>query len=330
MVIADLIRSKDVREHVRASNYHFTPLDAALIIFQSDKSLNVKHALLKELLRTMPDCKIGKEGISLHATIEKSIEIDEEIIARMYEREEYAHYEVYVRSDCENYCDEDYDSSKWRTSASTIQECLDWIDSFKKQATDVFNIVKTIHENDSYDEKDVWRFFIDMSADKQIINVFGRNSFEHYRKNEISVLGECDLSEGFPFPFRKGDIFIVDDDGVSSKYCLVNICANDCSEGSRYHYYAVCDDGEIEYQRVSKAIYLLNARRITDKDKIKYYFLFKAISAFLKDELTLDKLLAIYEYHKSLMLANFNCRHNKDYPDFFKEYGIPVIESDKT
>ena len=194
----------------------------------------------------------------------------------------------------------------------------------------MFNIVKTVHENGSYDEKDVWRFFIDMSADKQIINVFGKNSFEHYRENEISVLGECDLSEGFPFPFRKGDIFIVDDDDVSYKYCLVTICASDWSEGSRYHYYAVCDDGEIEYQRVSKAIYLLNARRITDKDKIKYYFLFKAISAFLKDELTLDKLLAIYEYHKSLMLANFNCRHNKDYSDFFKEYGIPVIESDKT
>ena len=35
MDIADLIRSKDVREYVRASNYHFTPLDAALIIFQA-------------------------------------------------------------------------------------------------------------------------------------------------------------------------------------------------------------------------------------------------------------------------------------------------------
>lgn len=328
MDIADLIRSKDVREYVRASNYHFTPLDAALIIFQADKPLKVKHALLKELLKTMPDCKIGKEGISLHATIEKSIKIDEEIIARMFACEEYAHYEVYVRSDRENYYDESYDSSKWRTSASTMQECLDWIDSFKKQATDVFNIVKTIHENGSYDEKDIWRFFIDISADNQIINVFGRNSFEHYSENEISVFGDCDLSEGFPFPFRKGDILTDDYNSVHPKYSLVNICANDYSANGDHYYYQVCVDGKIEHYRVRKSTYLLNMRRVNDKDKIKYRSLFKAISAFLKDELTLDKLLTIYEYHKSVMLANFNCLHDKDYPDFFNEYGIPVIEDD--
>ena len=59
MNILNFINSKDIREHLKAINYEFNSLEAAWLIYHSrNATIEEKHAAWRELINTMPDCKI--------------------------------------------------------------------------------------------------------------------------------------------------------------------------------------------------------------------------------------------------------------------------------
>lgn len=80
MNILNFINSKDIREHLKAINYAFNSLEAAWLIYQCrNATIKEKHAAWRELIRTMPDCKIPERmntnpHDSLHNYLRKYID----------------------------------------------------------------------------------------------------------------------------------------------------------------------------------------------------------------------------------------------------------------
>ena len=57
--IYSFINSRDIRKYLRETEYHFSSLEAAWIIWQSmDRTWEEKKAAWAELIRTMPDCEV--------------------------------------------------------------------------------------------------------------------------------------------------------------------------------------------------------------------------------------------------------------------------------
>ena len=59
--VFEFINSKDIKEHLKKTDYKFNSLEAAWLIYQcKSATIEEKHTAWKELIRTMPDCRIEK------------------------------------------------------------------------------------------------------------------------------------------------------------------------------------------------------------------------------------------------------------------------------
>ena len=80
MDIYEFIESRDIREHCRKIQYKFTARESAFLIWQSDKTIQQKHAAYREIIETMPDEKLNErictaEFEHLHEFLSKYIVI---------------------------------------------------------------------------------------------------------------------------------------------------------------------------------------------------------------------------------------------------------------
>ena len=62
MDIYEFIESKDIREHCRKMQYEFTALESAFLIWQSDKTIQQKHAAYREIIEVMPDERLNSRS----------------------------------------------------------------------------------------------------------------------------------------------------------------------------------------------------------------------------------------------------------------------------
>ena len=87
MELLRFVNSKDIREHLRKINYSFDPLEAAWLIYQChDATVKEKHAAWKELIDSMPDCRIEERSDtlpfpSLHDFLREYMEIEDKWMA---------------------------------------------------------------------------------------------------------------------------------------------------------------------------------------------------------------------------------------------------------
>lgn len=207
MDIAKFINSKDIREHLINIGYKFNSLEAAWLIFQSKSaSIEEKHQAFKELIDTMPDCKI-KERMntepkdSLHAYLQEYMECENKLLNDFFTPANDWFYmlEWYEQDDQgiwnpKNKLYNTFESAQ----KEFLDECKEWQEKFH------YRIKKRKVESDKYIEV---RFdpngrIMNMSGDlTQILHgVFEGLWFE------------------FPTPFKKGDV-LCENDETERLYC---------------------------------------------------------------------------------------------------------------
>lgn len=87
MNIYPFINSRDIRVYLKSVDYSFSSLEAAWLIWKSKyTSVREKHAAWKELMESMPDCKIEERAStrpypSLHRLLERLMEVENKYIA---------------------------------------------------------------------------------------------------------------------------------------------------------------------------------------------------------------------------------------------------------
>ena len=77
MNIYSFFNSKDVAKHLKTIDYQFSSLECAYIIWQcKHTSVEEKHTAYKELIESMPDCKIeATEFSDSHESLHKFLEV---------------------------------------------------------------------------------------------------------------------------------------------------------------------------------------------------------------------------------------------------------------
>lgn len=124
MDIYRFINSKAIRDYLRSINYEFNSLEAAWLIYQCHTAtIKEKHRAWKELVETMPDCRIGARSPfyfdatldSLHGFLRQYMELEDRYVDEFCEdhhcdsydgpfvyRIEH-HFSIYDRNDYEDY-----------------------------------------------------------------------------------------------------------------------------------------------------------------------------------------------------------------------------------
>ena len=307
MEICEFVNSGDIRKHWEKISYEPTPLESAWLIWQSkNHTLKEKHAAYWEIIDTTEDCPIpaGLHDIpqdSLHAFLERYMELELTLISKFYEDEPNTVYSYRF------YCEGDENWVEESALFSTFEEMYkvardeDWDFSPK-----FFEYVKI------YVGKDNKRIRIRKTyEDNQIIRVEEDRYWNCKNEEGYLTEGANDIFEEvwegmwfrFPTPFKKGDIV----ETVYGKYCkpscldgtfaLTSICTeSDCTDylaekgdgnDMTAHGYFVGKFGEIYHECIHNYMnleYVCHNLRREDR-------LLIPISNYLKGEIDLALLL---------------------------------------
>lgn len=194
MDITKFINSKDIREHLINIGYKFNSLEAAWLIFQcKSASIEEKHQAFKELIGTMPDCKIEERmntdpQDSLHAYLQEYMDCENKLLNDFFTPEEDWFYTLEWYEDNENIWN--FQNKLYNTFESAqkefLGECAEWHEKFR------YNIKKQKPESEQYVE-------VCFDPGNRIMHVFGDFA-------EILHGVFKGLWFDFPTPFKKGDI----------------------------------------------------------------------------------------------------------------------------
>ena len=205
MDVLRFVNSKDIRKHLEEIKYEFSSLEAAWLIYQCrDATIKEKHQAWKELIETMPDCRIEERmgtipQDSLHGFLESYMKIENELINEFYDdhhADTYDDNKPYVYKF--EYIYENGTEYDWETVFSTIDAL--W-ESIMEPEEDVVGIICTRMQIDRLDSCQI--AYLNPSFDIMNFNP-GRMDNNEY----------CDIYWGvfeglwfdFPTPFKKGDI----------------------------------------------------------------------------------------------------------------------------
>lgn len=297
--ILRFINSKDIREYLKTINYEFNSLEAAWLIYQCrNATIEEKHAAWRELIRTMPDCKIPERmnsnpHDSLHNYLRKYIDYEENIFDEYFTSTENWIYTV-----------EWLEQGTWFSSDKLYK-------TFEKAQQELHEEYK------DWERKYIYRITKQKLESKQYITVY----FD--KNNEPYDYGICEYHEelteilygvfdglwfDFPTPFKKGDILCQYDlDGKeTSGFCrgpfvIKGITPDevrdwtrkdgDTSDMNAWGYFQD-PDGTIYYKVMHNYMNLEYYHgELTEKKRI-----LKALGNFLKGEIDVELMCRAYHY----------------------------------
>ena len=299
MDILRFINSKDIREHLKAINYEFNSLEAVWLIYQCrNATIEEKHAAWRELIRTMPDCKIPERmntnpHDSLHNYLRKYIDYEENI------------FDEYFTS-----------TENWIYTVEWLEQDT-WFSSDKLYKTFEKAQQELLEEFKDWERKYIYRITKQKLESKQYITVY----FD--KNNEPYGYGICEYPEelteilygvfdglwfDFPTPFKKGDILCQYDlDGKeTSGFCrgpfvMKGITPDDVRDWTRKDGdtsdmnawgYFQDPDGTVYYEVMHNYMNLEYYHgELTGKRRI-----LKAFSSFFKDKIDVELLCRAYHY----------------------------------
>ena len=129
MDIYNFIDSKDIRAHLQSLRYDFTLPEAAFLIWQcATAALSEKHAAWRELIQTMPDCRMEPrrnmcEIQSMHGFLQEYIELEEKLLRDFHLESDAVYFYNILRKD-EAFCDGFSESEKYERAFPTLSDCL--------------------------------------------------------------------------------------------------------------------------------------------------------------------------------------------------------------
>ena len=326
--VFEFINSKDIKEHLKKIDYKFNSLEAAWLIYQcKSATIEEKHTAWKELIRTMPDCKIEKRmntipQESLHGFLRKFIDYEEKIFDEYFTPTENWIYTV-----------EWLEQNTWFSSDKLYK-------TFEKAQQEL------LEEFKDWERKYIYRITKQKLESKQYITVY----FD--KNNEPYDYGICEYPEelteilygvfdglwfDFPTPFRKGDILCQYDlDGKeTSGFCrgpfvMKGITPDegrdwtrkdgDTTDMNAWGYFQY-DDGTIYYEVMYNYMNLEYYRgELIGKRRI-----IKALSNFIKEKI--DVVLFSNAYH--YILGEEHLKENM--PSGYTKEGLELagIEGDR-
>lgn len=307
------INSKDIRAHLRESNYAFNALEAAWLVYQChDASLSEKHAAWSWIIAHMPDMEVVERvqceyRKSLHDTLERYMAMETEYLALFKEQDAPVYLCEYV-IDREN----DHDSGKIYFS---LDECVTgmkkyWSDYDDEELKYGSYAIVTRH----YKDRD-YQIEVVYGCDGRILSVqfTGKPLRKEYEDLTYSFFDG--LWFDFPTPFKKGDIVCMydyDPDDSRERFCygimvldgllpwllkeeressLTNyvISNGDTSDMTAYGYF-MFEDGDVYHECTHNYMDLEYYRGPFEDIKRLY----KTISNYIKGEIRLDLLLYAY------------------------------------
>ncbi len=321
MNILNFINSKDIREHLKAINYEFNSLEAAWLIYQCrNATIEEKHAAWRELIRTMPDCKIPERmntnpHDSLHNYLRKYIDYEENIFDEYFTSTENWIYTIeWLEQDTWFLSDKLYKTFE-KAQQELLEEFKDW------------------------ERKYIYRITKQKLESKQYITVY----FD--KNNEPYDYGICEYPEelteilygvfdglwfDFPTPFKKGDILCeYDIEGNETQgFCRGPFVVKDITPAhARENTYKYCDSSD------------MNARGYFVDEKGKIYFevmynymnlefyrgdlngkkrVLKALSNFITGEIDIALFSNAYHY----ILSDEHLKENK--PQGYTKEGLEL------
>ena len=129
MDIYRFLDSNDIRAHLQRLRYGFTLPEAAFLVWQcATAPLSEKHAAWRELIKTMPDCRMERrrnmcEIQSMHGFLQEYIELEEKLL-RNFHRESDAVYFYSVLLKDEHFPDGFSENEKYERAFPTFSHCL--------------------------------------------------------------------------------------------------------------------------------------------------------------------------------------------------------------
>lgn len=203
MDVYKYVNSKDVREYLRSIEYIFSGSDAAWIVERCvGLSLEEKISAWKEIMQTMPDCKVvspyreGDVFESFYAALTEYIDQKESLLEGFQKKSDKDYYEF----------DYKYDDPNLDRYSSYIGP----YESFDECVAEIRKDINTGgHSIGYYVRKSEIGFkhsySCEYSRDEKLLNVSGPghiNEKDYYRIEYLFI----NMWPEFPVPFKKGDI----------------------------------------------------------------------------------------------------------------------------
>lgn len=225
MDIYRFLDSNDIRAHLQSLRYDFTLPEAAFLIWQcATAALSEKHAAWRELIQTMPDCRMEPrrnmcEIQSMHGFLQEYIELEEKLL-RDFHRESDAVYFYSVSLKDEHFPDGFSESEKYERAFPTLSDCLAAVEGdicdngaenilhiyIKRQLLSAPNRSMTVCLNNRLEVMDIDAFRCPLT------------------EREQELLGAFEgMWFAFPTPFKRGDI-VYRKNSLKEWHCQPDTC----------------------------------------------------------------------------------------------------------
>ncbi len=194
----EFIDSKAIREHLIKINYELKPIEAALVVWQSDeKTLKEKHEAYNWIIHNMEDAKFEnryiKPGMRLHKLLAKYLEIENKLLDNIMRDGDDA---VYI---CSEYWQGDADMFEHE---GVFKSYNDLVNAIREDKYDSAWIRKKWISKDNKQPKTI---SVLIRSDEEIINI---NQFKYLSNEDEDIydIFENNVWIDIPIPFKKGDI----------------------------------------------------------------------------------------------------------------------------
>ena len=226
MDIYRFLDSNDIRAHLQSLRYDFTLPEAAFLVWQcATAALSEKHAAWRELIQTMPDCRMEQrrnmcEIQSMHGFLQEYIELEEKLLRDFHRESDAVYFYNILRRD-EDFCDGFSESEKYKRAFPTFSDCHAAVEEdicdngsedilyiyIKRQLLSEPNCFMTVCLNNRLEIMDIsdFRCYPLTARELELIVAFEGMGF------------------AFPTPFRRGDL-VCQKHSLKAWHCPQNVC----------------------------------------------------------------------------------------------------------
>ena len=214
--IYSFIPSRDIAAHCRALGHEFTPLEQAVIIYHSKKSLSERHNAWQNIIDTLPDMKVTEwSGLkhepriyheSLHQFLAEYMRIENRLAERLKAKESDAVYSYSVQDDYGKYTHISTPRSSYDKVIKAIEESSESIDWIAKNS--LFPLFKKWIDIGPIEKS----LCVVVTTDGEIVGdwCFRLNAFLNETDEDIFTTFGC-VNVFVPVPFCKGDVLTYSD-----------------------------------------------------------------------------------------------------------------------
>lgn len=309
MDVFKFINSRDIREYLQKINYSFSPLEIAWLVKKSKyTTLKEKHNAWREIINTMPDCEICEDEQSLHEYLNDRMYSDILFVSSVKAKEPNTVFSFKCKQNEEDGwydCDISELTNDFSSCLTTALEFCRWYCWFMNEE----NIEKCqIRIQKSWLDRECNCIDVEVTHSGEIIRILDGEGDARIERGAVWYDLEV-MRMDFPTPFKRGDIIYNPSMPNSLDFecdygpCVLikEISDSNCIVSGENSIRGNSSDMIVEglFQRENGTVF---AECTANYMNYEYYRgeltgkkrILKAISNYLKGEISLDLLLNAY------------------------------------